>query len=132
MGMPMVAGFKGDVLRLQPHDVFENSGKLNIAVMRPGVIAPADMGPALLLPDIFQRFVENSDVGFNQGEKLVVVEMFVARVPPHGQVRAVDLQGDAVRGNNFIFFLQGDAQLLQVGFIIRIVLVFQKQGDGSR
>jgi len=70
-----------------------------------------------------------ADVGFDNGEKLLIIQILVSRVPAHGEIRAVDLQVYAVATNYLVLPAQNLPEFLEVVLVIGVIVVCQKQGD---
>ena len=71
---------------------FENLFQADVAMVRPGVVAPADVHPATGRINGSQGLVQNPDMGVHLRKEPVVVQMLETSVPPHGEIRAIDLQ----------------------------------------
>src|SRR5882672_4684407 len=66
----------------------------DIPVMRPLVVAPAEVKANAIGGNVAQRMVERLDVGLGDLQELGVAQVGEREMPPHGQVRTVDLEDE--------------------------------------
>ena len=107
----------------------DDVGKRHVAVVRPFVVAPAQVHAQLLGRNIRGGAVERFDVQprflaeFFQGEARVL------DVPAHGEVGAIDLQDDAGLCNRFVLVAHriGDGE--KIGFLAGVMVVPEKKRD---
>ncbi len=98
-------------------------------MVRPLVIAPAQMQPCLLRRNRGQRMVQSRDMEPCPLAEFLDRQVGILDVPAHRQVRAIDLQNDPGRGDCLVFAAHRLRDGEQVGLLVRIVLVAEEQRD---
>ena len=103
----------------------------NVVVVRPGIVAPAQVHAQLFDRDVPYRMVECCDVHLDGVAELLEAHVGVGAVATHGEVGAVELQGGTRRGDGFVFvthrFSDGEHVFLACG----VVLVAEEQRDDA-
>ena len=107
----------------------QSSSSGDVVVVRPLVVAPADVHANPLGRDVSQRVVQHLDVERGQAQELVDAAVAIHRVPAHGEVRCVDLQEPAAGGDRLVLDAHRLGQRLQVGVLRRVEVVRLEQRD---
>mmetsp|Transcript_10280 Transcript_10280/g.35631 ORF Transcript_10280/g.35631 Transcript_10280/m.35631 type:complete len:1034 (+) Transcript_10280:1403-4504(+) len=95
-----VGALEEDDARVDLLDGLPDLDTWHVEVVRARVVAPADVEADVVRVDALERDVERGDVHLDDvADELVVGERGPPRVPAHGQVRAVDLQPQALGGD---------------------------------
>ena len=81
----------------------ENTLQVDVAMMRPRIVTPADMHPAAGRIDSGQGLIQNVNVRVDPCKEVAVAQVFITRVPTHGKVRTIHLQMEPVAADNIIF-----------------------------
>ncbi len=127
MRVPRVRGLERDRRRPRgQHDV-ERVGERDVAVVRPFVIAPAEVHAQLLGRNVGDRVVERLDVHLRLLAPLRKGEVGVLDVPSHAQVRAVDLEDEAGLRDRLVLLPHRIGDREQVRLLGGIVLVAEEE-----
>src|SRR2546427_2297028 len=104
----------------------------DIPVMRPLVVAPAEVKANAVGGNVAQRMVERLDIGLGDLQELGVAQIGEREMPPHGEVGAVHLQHEPGPMNRVVLLLHDVDQARQIRFTSRVVLVLQEVRDDPR
>ena len=126
-----VGAFEGDRLgaRLQ-HDA-EDLLERDVAVVRPFVVAPAQVQAQAVGGDVPERVVERFDIGLGDLHELSRAEVGEGQMAPHRQVRAIDLEHESGLVDGVVLLLHDVGQVGQIGLTARVVLVAQEMRDDA-
>ena len=75
--------------------------------------------------------IERSDVGGGDGAEVRVAHVLVARVEPHGEVGAVDLQLEAGGDDRLVLGLHGGGEGAHVGLVVAVEVTILLHTGGS-
>eukprot|EP00966_Prymnesium_polylepis_P229121 5301926-Prymnesium_polylepis.1 len=122
-------GEKASVARGEPGGGGDGAHQRHVVVVRPGVVAPADVHAHPLGRDRRDGLVHHPDV--RRRDLLEVGEAHVteARVAAHREVGAVDLQREAGGGDRLVLRLHRRAERLHVLGVVVEVIVVEKVGQ---
>jgi hypothetical protein len=112
-------------------DHVEDLGQRHVVVVRPLVIAPAEVHARLVGGYVGEGVVQRLDVQPRRLAKLVGAERGVLDVPPHRQVRAVHLQHEAGARHRLVLVPHGLGDREQVLLVAAVVLVAEEQRDDA-
>src|SRR5215470_8125641 len=110
-------GFKYDIDDIAQRDV---------AVVRPLVVAPANMNAHLFGWNRLQRIIEIFDMAFYDFTKLLDAKAGIVRVGARRQVRAVELQDETGVDDGLVLSAHGVGDCLHIGFFVGIIFVSEK------
>jgi len=105
----------------------DDLGEWHVAMVRPLVIAPAQMHPHALRRDRGERMIQRLDMEPRPFAEFLDRQVGILDVPAHRQVGAVDLQGDPGRRNRLVFTAHRLRDREQVRFLARVVVVAEEQ-----
>ena len=117
--VPRVGGLEGDALGTGREDEVEDVGEGDVVVMRPLVVAPAEVDPELLGRDVGHRVIERREVQAGHPPELLEAEVGELDVPAHGQVRTVQLQDEAGPRHRLVLVPHGVRDGEEVGLVAR-------------
>ena len=92
VGVARVGGFEKHIARFRVHQHGKHFVHINIATVRPFVIAPADVHPHLILRDIRQRMIQRIDVHLCDFDEFIIRELGEQHMPRQGEIRTIQLQ----------------------------------------
>ena len=98
--------------------------------MRTMVAAPAHMEAHPFLRDVAQGVVERVDAQLGEFPIFRNVHMGV-ELPPIRQIRIVDLEDEPGVDDGLIFLMHSVSQRIDVGLVVRVILVLQPMLDGA-
>ena len=131
MSVPWVGGLEGDTARPGSEDDVDDVGQRHVVMVRALVVAPAQMHTRLVGRDVGQRVVERLDVQAGHGPKFVEAQRSELDVPPHREIRAVDLENEPGPGHRLVlvFHRVGDGE--EVRLVGRVVVVAKEEGHDA-
>ena len=132
MSVSGVGGFEEDRLRLGLPDEIDDVREVDVVVMRPGVVAPAQVHPQLIGRDVPDGVVQRLDVHGGAAPELGDVHVGIGRMPAHGQIRAVQLEGDASRRDGCILVAHRVGDCEDVLLVGGVELVAEEQRRDTR
>ncbi len=112
--------------------MIDDVGERHVAVMRTGVVAPAQVHAHLLRRNVHERAVERLDVQLHRLAEPGEIEIRVLRVPAHREIRAVDLQHDAGVHDRFVLVAERFGHREHILFLVRVVVVAEEEGRHAR
>ena len=92
----------------------KNVAQGHVAVMRALVVSPADMQPHPIARNGPQCLVDRADDEFDEADEVAERAVAVGRVPLKGEVRAIELQQEAMADDCLVFDPQGSAERIQI------------------
>ena len=119
-------------LRLRLHHHVVDGGELDVADMRPLVIAPAEVKPRRLGGDVLEGCVQRLHLPLGMGDEGLVALVRVHHVSAHGEIGTVELDHEAGRVDRLVFRAHDGGERLQVGVLARIVPVGLEHRDHAR
>ena len=122
-----VGAFEQHRLRLGAPDDVGDVAEVDVASVRPRVVAPAQVHPQLLGRDVAQRVVERGDVHADALAELLERKVGELHVAAHREVGAIDLQRDPGRGDRLVFVAQALGEREDVFLVAGVVLVGEEQ-----
>mmetsp|Transcript_122605 Transcript_122605/g.381675 ORF Transcript_122605/g.381675 Transcript_122605/m.381675 type:complete len:381 (+) Transcript_122605:196-1338(+) len=128
-----VASLQGQELGLGLEDDVSDVRQRHVRIVRPGIVPPADVDPALLRGDVRQSLVQDLDVELGGLPELLHGLVLELRVPAHGEVWAVHLQGQPRGDDALVLRAHGRAERADVG-LVRLVVragVVEEGGEGA-
>ncbi len=132
VAVPGIRRLELDRVRLRlPHHV-DDVLERNVVVVRPRIVAPAQVHADLLRGNVHERPVERFDVQLHALAKAGEVEISELRVPPHREVRAVDLQRDARGGDGLVLVPHRLGDREDVLFVRPVVVVLEEERGHAR
>ena len=132
MGVAGVRGLEGDRLRLRLHHHVVDGAELDVADVRPLVVAPAEVEPCRLGGDGRERVVERLHLGGGVGDEGLLALVRIHGVPAHGEIGAIELDHEARRVDRLVLGPHDGGQRLQIGVLARVVPVGLEQRDHAR
>src|SRR6266849_4139231 len=129
VGMTGIGGLERDSVRPRKKNDVDDVFERYVAVVRPFVVAPAQVHAHAFGRNVRGGAVERFDVQpcflaeFFQGEARVL------DVPPHGEVGAIDLQDDPGLRYRFVLVAHGIGDGEKIRFLAVVVLVPEKKPD---
>jgi len=81
--------------------------------------------------DVDETSIDGADHPLHEGDEGGDRLVRIGDVPLQGKIGAVQLQGEAVRDDGFVFHLQGGGQGVEIGFLAIVIFVRHGGGDGA-
>mmetsp|Transcript_122606 Transcript_122606/g.381678 ORF Transcript_122606/g.381678 Transcript_122606/m.381678 type:complete len:278 (+) Transcript_122606:196-1029(+) len=132
--MAGVACLQCKELSIGCEDDLGNVSQGHIRVVRPGVVSPANVDPALLRRDVLQSLVQ--DLNMERRGLLELLHCLVLElcVPAHGKVGAVHLQCQPSGNDALVLCAHRRAKCTNVGLMRGVVGagVVEERGEGAR
>mmetsp|Transcript_34791 Transcript_34791/g.76524 ORF Transcript_34791/g.76524 Transcript_34791/m.76524 type:complete len:293 (-) Transcript_34791:3492-4370(-) len=134
--MARIGGLNQNELCVDSRHVRPDGRRGDVVVVRASVVAPADVDPHLCRRHCGQRRVERSDVHVGDRGELLVAQVGKARVAPHREIGAVDLQHKPARRDRLILWPHRLSESLHKGRMVAVVTVLaedsERPGRGHR
>ena len=121
--MARVGCFKQQSLCAYRHHRIKNFVQFNVAMMRPFVVAPAQVDSNSVRRQIGQRCVEHLDLLVHMNQELLGGLVLERNVAAHRQVRAIDLQHKTGFHDRTVFGTHRVGQGLQIFSMTGVVLI---------
>ncbi len=130
-----VAGIRGleeDRGRLRLQDDVDDPLQRDVEVVRALVVPPAEMQAYPVAGHLAERVVDRLDVHLRARDKLLVGDVLVHDVTPHGEVGRVDLEVQPGRDDRLVLGLHRVRERFEVLVPRAVVLVRLEEGDDPR
>ena len=127
MCVARIGAFQQHGLRLGAPDDIGNLAQRHVAVVRAGVVAPAQVHAQLLGGDVLERMVERGDVHADALAELFGRKVGELHMAAHGKIGAVDLQGDTGRRDGLVFVAQALGEGEDIFLVAGVELVGEEQ-----
>ena len=121
MRVARVGGLDNERLRLGLDEDRRDFGKGDVVVVRPLVIAPADVDARAVGRHVAQRVVQHLDMEFRALEEIGFVEVLKAGVMRHRQVGAIELQHEPGLDDRLVFLLHRRRDGFDIGLVARVI-----------
>src|SRR5581483_317002 len=103
----------------------------HVAVMRPLVVAPAQVQPQLIRRSVAKRMIERLDVHLRLLAELLQIKIGVLDVASHREVGTVDLQHETRLEQRGVLAAHGIGDRVQIRLFAWIIVVAKEERDHS-